>query len=164
MSRTWGIFSSTTSSSVRIAAAMQGSAEFFAPLTRIVPSSGLPPRITNLSMTARWCSLPRSYPGNLYVAGVLQLKRCIFDCQTNIAVRLSQATHRLGFVYARLEHHQGDGHAAPGRLDGEHGLVTVDLAGTHQNADAALHQLGVLHVHIDHEVVVDITKPGHRAG
>jgi hypothetical protein len=29
---------------------MQGSAEFFAPLTRIVPSSGFPPRITNLSM------------------------------------------------------------------------------------------------------------------
>ena len=29
---------------------MQGSAAFFAPLTRTVPSSGSPPRITNLSM------------------------------------------------------------------------------------------------------------------
>ena len=47
---TWGIFSRTTSSSVRMAAAMQGNAEFFAPLTRMVPSSGLPPRTTNLSM------------------------------------------------------------------------------------------------------------------
>ena len=33
-----------------MAAAMQGSAEFFAPETRIVPMSGLPPRMTNLSM------------------------------------------------------------------------------------------------------------------
>ena len=33
MSRTWGMFSSVTSSSVRIAAAMQGSAEFLAPDT-----------------------------------------------------------------------------------------------------------------------------------
>ena len=29
---------------------MAGSAAFLAPLTRIVPSSGLPPRITNLSI------------------------------------------------------------------------------------------------------------------
>jgi hypothetical protein len=29
---------------------MQGSAEFFAPDMRMVPTSGLPPRITNLSM------------------------------------------------------------------------------------------------------------------
>jgi hypothetical protein len=52
MSRTWGMFSSVTSSSVRIAAAMQGSAEFLAPETRMVPTSGLPPRMTNLSMKA----------------------------------------------------------------------------------------------------------------
>jgi hypothetical protein len=50
MSRTWGRFSSVISSSVRIAAAMQGSAEFLAPETRTVPTSGLPPRMTNLSM------------------------------------------------------------------------------------------------------------------
>ena len=50
MSRTWGMFSSVTSSSVRMAAAMHGSAEFFAPETRMVPTSGLPPRMTNLSM------------------------------------------------------------------------------------------------------------------
>src|ERR1700722_2211459 len=51
MSRTWGMFSRMTGWSVRSAAAMQGSAAFFAPLTRTVPSSGSPPRITNLSMT-----------------------------------------------------------------------------------------------------------------
>ena len=36
--------------SVSRAAAMQGSAAFLAPLTRTVPSSGSPPRMTNLSM------------------------------------------------------------------------------------------------------------------
>src|SRR5580658_3684672 len=50
MSRTCGMFSKMTGSSVRRAAAMQGRAAFFAPLTRTVPRSGSPPRITNLSM------------------------------------------------------------------------------------------------------------------
>src|ERR1700722_10795808 len=50
MSRTWGMFSRMTSSSVRMAAAMQGRAEFFAPETLMVPRRGLPPRTTNLSI------------------------------------------------------------------------------------------------------------------
>src|SRR5580700_11165638 len=50
MSRTWGMFSRMTGWSVSRAAAMQGSAAFFAPLTRTVPRSGSPPRITNLTM------------------------------------------------------------------------------------------------------------------
>src|SRR6185312_14271332 len=50
MSRTSGMFSSTPGSSVRMAAAIAGRAAFFAPLTRMFPSSGLPPRITNLSI------------------------------------------------------------------------------------------------------------------
>jgi len=48
MSRTWGMFSRMTSSSVRMAAAMQGMAEFFAPEILMVPRRGLPPRTTNL--------------------------------------------------------------------------------------------------------------------
>src|SRR5215472_10592240 len=51
ISRTSGMFSRTTGSSVRMAAAIAGSAAFFAPLTRIVPTRGLPPRTTNLSIT-----------------------------------------------------------------------------------------------------------------
>src|ERR1700710_1085643 len=51
MSRTWGMFSRMISSSVRMAAAMQGRAEFFAPETLMVPRRGLPPRTTNLSIT-----------------------------------------------------------------------------------------------------------------
>ena len=44
------MFSRMTGSSVSSAAAMAGSAAFFAPLIRTVPSSGLPPRMTNLSI------------------------------------------------------------------------------------------------------------------
>src|SRR5271156_2226378 len=44
------MFSRMTSSSVRMAAAMQGRAEFLAPETLMVPRRGLPPRTTNLSM------------------------------------------------------------------------------------------------------------------
>src|SRR5271165_5881629 len=50
MSRTCGMFSSTTGSSVSRAAAIAGKAAFFAPLTRMLPSSGLPPRMTSLSI------------------------------------------------------------------------------------------------------------------
>src|SRR5512140_814078 len=59
MSRTCGIFSRMTGSSVRSAAAIAGSAAFFAPLTLMVPSRGLPPRMTNLSMSsdlAEYCN------------------------------------------------------------------------------------------------------------
>src|SRR5579863_2280243 len=69
MSRTCGMFSSVTSSSVRMAAAMQGSAEFFAPDTRMVPTSGLPPRMTNLSMEL---TLPLKHQFNWLVAQVPQ--------------------------------------------------------------------------------------------
>ncbi len=43
-------------------------------------------------------------------------------------------------------------------------VVAVDVAGLHQDADAALDQLGVLHVHVDHQVFVHIAQAGHGAG
>ncbi len=52
----------------------------------------------------------------------------------------------------------------PGGLDGLHGRVTVDIAGPHQHSDAALDQLGVMHVHIHHHVLVHIAEPCHGAG
>src|ERR1700761_1423494 len=50
MSRTRGIRSSTTVSSVSSAAARAGNAEFFDPLVAMLPLSGAPPSITNLSI------------------------------------------------------------------------------------------------------------------
>ena len=57
MSRTRGILSSSTRSLVRSAAAIAGSAAFFAPLMRTEPSSGLPPSISSLSMWVVPCGL-----------------------------------------------------------------------------------------------------------
>src|SRR5579884_1237757 len=54
MSRTCGMFLRMTGSSVSRAAAIAGKAAFLAPLARMVPSSGDPPRITNLSMLNRF--------------------------------------------------------------------------------------------------------------
>src|SRR5260370_35045023 len=50
MSRTMGTLRRVTGSAVSNAAAIAGSAEFFAPLIVTVPCSGLPPRIRNLSI------------------------------------------------------------------------------------------------------------------
>ena len=55
MSRTRGIFFRCTRSAVSRAAAIAGSAEFFDPLMRTVPSSRLPPSILKRSMVS--CSL-----------------------------------------------------------------------------------------------------------
>src|SRR5262245_3712106 len=50
MSRAYGRLCRVIVSGVSRAAAMQGSAEFLAPLTRTRPSRGLPPTILNLSI------------------------------------------------------------------------------------------------------------------
>src|SRR5919107_2003367 len=52
-SRTYGTLCSVTVSADSIAAAMQGSAEFFAPLTWTRPLSARPPVILNLSINFR---------------------------------------------------------------------------------------------------------------
>ena len=49
-SRTLGMLCSVTFSAVSNAAAIAGSAEFFAPLIATVPRSAFPPLIRNLSM------------------------------------------------------------------------------------------------------------------
>ena len=51
-SRTFGTLRTTTLSAVSSAAAMAGSAEFFAPLTATAPRSAFPPLIKNLSIHA----------------------------------------------------------------------------------------------------------------
>ena len=52
-SRTFGMLCSVTGSAVSSAAAITGSAEFFAPLIATVPRSVFPPLIKNLSMLSR---------------------------------------------------------------------------------------------------------------
>src|SRR5205814_8678938 len=63
-SRTFGMLCSLTLSAVSKAAAITGSAQFFAPLIATVPRSAFPPLIRNLSLPPRDFSLS----GRLYVA------------------------------------------------------------------------------------------------
>src|ERR1700679_636532 len=204
MSRTWGMFSRITSSSVRMAAAMQGNAEFFAPDTRMVPSSGFPPRMTNLSIRSHellrfqfrtWRSIgqllgryiegkygdrradvrarsrSRHCYGERYFDGwqyrsevILEFQHRIIDRQPYIAVGLGKATNGFRLVDAGFEHHQGHRHTATCALDGVHSGLAVDFAGAHEDADAAFDELGVLHMHVDHQVLVHIAQTGHGAG
>ncbi len=50
------------------------------------------------------------------------------------------------------------GDASACALDGLYGGLAVDFAGVHENANAALDEFGILHVHVDHEVFVHIAK------
>jgi hypothetical protein len=52
-----------------MAAAMQGSAEFFAPETLMVPRRGLPPRTTNLSMRIVYEDRRRKWVMSVVLAG-----------------------------------------------------------------------------------------------
>src|SRR5258708_25380156 len=93
-SRTWGMFYKMSGSSVKRAAAMQGSAAFFAPLTRTVPSKGEPPRITSLSMGL----------GSIYSSGEFELGRVIerarplggVDCKKSQRQRARRPLHTGG--------------------------------------------------------------------
>src|ERR1035438_9682262 len=182
MSRTWGMFSSVTSSSVRIAAAMQGSAELLAPETRMVPTSGLPPRMTNLSMetwellpnqfksvqrSARVCVPAKARQGGFAVhaeAKELEFQDVIFDGQADVSVGLGQAPNRLRLIDFCFEHDQGHRHTASGTLDGLYGGGPVNLAGAHENSNAAFDEFRILHMDVDHEVLVHIAEPRHCAG
>src|ERR1039457_1153793 len=95
MSRTWGMFSRTISPSVRMAAAMHGSAEFFAPETLMVPRRGLPPRTTNLSIglvygSWRW----------RWVTAVVQ--RTMYGCAAMI-FELSAISYQLLVQFAAVD-------------------------------------------------------------
>jgi hypothetical protein len=88
----------------------------------------------------------------------------VVDGEADVAVGFGEAADGFHLVDVGLEHDDGDGDGLAGGLDGADGGVAVDVADLHEDADAALDQLGVLHVHVDHEVVVDVAEPGHGAG
>src|SRR3954447_4583100 len=109
MSRTCGMFSRMTGSSVSRAAAMAGSAAFLAPLMRTVPSRGFPPRITNLSM--------------------------LLDCLSNVAFCGLKPTVSFGAPYLGLRHNDCGRHAVGGTLHGASGFVFADPQGLLHDAN-----------------------------
>src|SRR5580658_6483375 len=94
----------------------------------------------------------------------LQIHGRVFDRQADVAAGFCQAADRFRFVDSGFEHDEGHGNASAGRLDDLDCFFTGNAAGANENPDAALDQLGVLHVHVDHQVFVHVAQPGHGAG
>ena len=94
----------------------------------------------------------------------LEFEPGVVDGETDVAVGLGEAADCFHLVDVGLEHDDGDGDGLACGLDGADRGVAVDVADLHQHADAALDQLGVLHVHVDHQVVVHVAEAGHGAG
>src|SRR5580658_9460426 len=102
MSRTGGMRFSFTGSSVSKQAASAGSAEFFAPLIAISPSSGRPPSIRNLSM--------------------LGLQRLRYS-----PAGRSQLGLRGSFIDRLAGHQNGRLHVAPGGAQEFPGAIVTDF-------------------------------------
>src|ERR1035438_1048950 len=162
MSRTWGIFSRVTLSSVRIAAAMQGRAEFLAPDMRTVPTSGFPPRITNLSIKTKTPGLFSLRPGahatstqrGCGISGAncnqtscrLQFENVVLNGQTHIPIRLGQPANSFRLIDFGFQHHKRYRNTAARAFDRLHSRRSIDAACAHQDANASLDKLGILHV------------------
>src|SRR5258708_7257622 len=94
MSRTWGMFSKMTGSSVKRAGGMQGGAAFFAPLARTGPRKGEAPRGSRLSLGV----------GSVYSCGEFELGRVIerarplggVDCKKSQRQRARRPLHTGG--------------------------------------------------------------------
>src|SRR5580698_11523781 len=94
----------------------------------------------------------------------LELQPGIVDREADVAVGFGKAAYGFHLVNVGFEHNDGDGNGFACGLDGANSGIAIDLAHLHEDADAALDKLRVLHVHVDHEVVVDVAKTGHGAG
>src|ERR1017187_9959778 len=94
----------------------------------------------------------------------LQFQDVVFDGEADVAVGFGETADCFGLVDLGLEHNQSYRHAAACAFDGVYRGGAVDLAGAHQDADSALDELGVLHVYIDHQVLVHVAQAGHGAG
>src|SRR5579864_755940 len=174
MSRTSGIFSRMTGSSVRMAAAIAGSAAFLAPLMRMLPTSGFPPRITNLSISVCWATpaFGSRFPSRKPIEILLTLRRRrsehfksdAGEGLSDIAVDFFESLFCLRPAGSCLEHDQRDRHLATGGFEGLGRGLPVYPGCLLQDAEAALDQLLVGRTDIDHQIAIDVSEPGHGAG
>jgi hypothetical protein len=93
----------------------------------------------------------------------LEFEAGVVDGQTNVAVGFGETAYGFHLIYIGLKHNYCDGNGLACGLDGANGGVAVDVAYLHEDADTTLDELRVLHVHVDHEVVVDVAETGHGA-
>src|SRR5581483_11346332 len=159
MSRTCGIFSRTTGSSVSRAAAMAGSAAFFAPLMRTVPSNGFPPRMTNLSIGEK--SRLREEAVILTGASQRGARQC--DRLSDVAFGVFQRCLGVRARHSRLLHHNRNGNAASCSAQRSPRLRLIESEDLLQDKNRAPGKLRVLLMEVDHEVAVDVSQPDHCA-
>src|ERR1039458_5231911 len=183
MSRTCGMFSRMTGESVSRAAAMQGSAAFFAPLMRTVPRSGSPPRITNLSMNESLHGYCSGECASQVLTGrarenesttedtedteeIFVSRLCLRQCYSvaNMTVRFLQSGNGLGSAYARGQHHDRDWGSIAAGCESVAGGVVIGSSRLFQDADRALDEFLVLGPDVDHEVAVDVAEARHGPG
>src|SRR5947209_11453210 len=72
----------------------------------------------------------------------------ILDGQSDITVGLRQPPHGLHLIYTGLQHHNSNWNRFARGLDRTDRCIAIDIAHLHQYADAALDQLGILHVYV----------------
>src|SRR5580700_8321159 len=88
----------------------------------------------------------------------------VFDGAADVAFGAGEAADGFGLVHIGFEHDQSDGDAATCGLDDIDGFFPSDFAGAHQDANSTLDELGVVHVHVHHQVFVHIAQAGHGTG
>src|SRR5437879_5812853 len=151
-SRTLGTFRTTTLSEVSSAAAITGSAAFFAPLTATLPRNAFPPLIRNLSIfrsaffslhsphaTGHFAHLTKGNPQIL--PRRLQSLLCLL-CR-NPQLDAHMVSRRPQTVFCRR-------HISSARLG--------------QNPQRPLRNLFIGLYYINHQVFINMSKPRHRRG
>src|SRR6266850_3568906 len=190
-SRTFGMLCSVTGSAVSSAAAIAGSAEFFAPLIATVPRSAFPPLIKNLSMPFRcrhlssllrrsslYCFsfasfLPFLFSSLLFVTSLFSVSLCLCDLCVNsffsFPHRLSHLSpHRLQFLprlrrpHSPLQHHHRHSHVVSRRPQSVFRGRHLLPARLRQDPQRPVRQLLICQHHVDHQVLIHMPQPRHH--
>src|SRR5271168_955630 len=153
MSRTIGSRCRMTGSGVSNAAAIAGRAAFFAPLMDTLPRKGFPPQILNLSMPVEFRSL-----------SWVSTSRGLAESEAQIVASCAEPLAGVGRFNAELQGHQRGAKVVSAFPQSVLRRGQWLAAGFRQNVQTAILQLAIAERHIDHQVVVDMSKPHHHRG
>src|SRR6266446_403582 len=162
-SRTFGMLCSVTFSAVSKAAAITGSAEFFAPLIATVPRSAFPPLIKNLSIPPLASSplLRRLYVAIFPLPFLRFLSLLCVLCVNSffsfphrlsqISPRTLQFLPRLHRPHSQFQHHQRHSHVVSRRPQSVFRRGHLLPARLRQNSQRPVGKLLIRQHHVDHQ-------------
>src|SRR6267142_2692587 len=185
-SRTFGMLCSVTFSAVSNAAAITGSAEFFAPLIATVPRSAFPPLIRNLSIPSLYAAaafrpalfpfigdgiVPTDRDVPIFLFPILLCVLCAlcvesFSSFSQRRPQISPGPRNLFPRFSRpnsfLQHHQSHAQiVSPGTLCLFRCRHTFP-ARLRQNPQRPLRKLLIRQHHVDHQVFIHMPQPSHH--